>query len=382
MTGTMLAARGHPGESLLRLEEIPIPEIGPDDVLVNVAAAGLAPGPIIWWKRGQTKPLPVTPGHEIAGTVVEVGGAVMGVSPGQRVRVHANLTCRQCVLCSTDREPFCARSSIIGGIVFGPEGVELNSSYHDGGLAEYVKVPAYLLDPVPDSIPLEVAARFHELGVAARALKLAAAEPGSAIVVIAATGAMGVATIRQAPLYGVGRVIAIGRSRERLERVKALDPGLVEVVALEELPENWADQGLLLPAIRRFAPGGPAAVLDYLGDGRLAAAAALSMRNSGTLVIVGSGPGPLALPTALLMVKGIRVIGSRSCIRRDAQELIELVAAGRLKTADLISHHIPLADVNEAVEELESRRHGAWLINIRVAQGEADAPRREEAVAR
>jgi len=145
---------------------------------------------------------------------------------------------------------------------------------------------------------------------------------------------------------------------------------------------NWADQGLLVPAIRHFAPGGPAAVLDYLGDGRLDAAAALSLRNSGTLVIVGSGPGPLALPTAVLMVRGVRVIGSRSCIRRDPQELIELVAAGRLKTADLTSHHIPLADVNEAVEEIETRRQGAWLINIRVAQGGADDPRREEAVAR
>jgi len=351
-------------------------------VLVKVAATGLGPGPIVWWQRGLTKPLPVTPGHEIAGTVAQVGGAVAGFQPGQPVRVHANITCRDCALCRTDREPLCSRASIIGGIVFGPEGVDLNAPYHDGGLAEYVRVPAHLLDPVPQTIPLDVAARFHDLGVAARALKLAGLDPGATVVVIAATGAMGVATIRLAPLHGVGRVIAIGRSRERLERVKALDPGLVEVLALEELPEDSAVQGLLTTAIRRLTPGGADAVIDYLGDGGVAGAAALSMRNGGTLVLIGSGPHPLAMPTGLLMQRGFRVTGSRSCTRRDAQELIELVAVGRLHTADLTTHNIRLAEVNEAVDELLTRTRGAWLMTVQVGPAGAVTPKVEKAAAR
>ena len=382
MKGTMLAARAYPNESRLRLEEVPIPDPGPGDVLVKVAATGLGPAPIVWWQRGLTKPLPVTPGHEIAGTVAEVGELVAGFRPGQPVRVHANLTCRDCVLCRTDREPLCSRASIIGGIVFGPEGVDLNAPYHDGGLAEYVRVPAHLLDPLPETIPLDVAARFHDLGVAARALKLAGLDPGATLVVIAATGAMGAATIRLAPLYAVGRVIAIGRSRERLERVKALDPGLVEVIALQELPEDWADQGLVTAAIRRLTPGGPSAVIDYLGEGRLAGAATLSMRNGGTLVLIGSGPQPLAVPTGLLMQRGFRVAGSRSCMRRDAKELIELVAGGRLHTADLTTHNIPLANVNDAVDELQTRTRGAWLITVQMASAAAGAQKTEEAVAR
>lgn len=382
MQGTMIAARAYPDEKRLRIEEIPIPAIGAGDVLVKVAATGLTPGPIEWWQRGITKPLPVTPGHEIAGTIAEIGGGVAEFQSGQRVRVHANLTCRDCVMCRTDQEQFCSRSSIIGGIVFGPEGVELNAPYHDGGLAEYVKVPAHLLDPLPDSIPLEVAARFHELGVAARALKLAGLEPGAALVVIAATGAMGVATVRLAPLYGVGRIIAIGRSRERLERVKALDPGLVEVIALSELSDDWAEKGLLIQAIRRYAPVGPTAVIDYLGDGRLAGIAGLSMALRGAVVIVGSGPQPLAIPTGALMVKGIRVVGSRSCVRRDAQELIQLVGAGRLRTEDLTTHNFSLADVNEVVEEVHDRKLGAWMMTVHVASADAAAMSAEKAVVR
>lgn len=366
MNGTMLAARAHAGENRLRLETVPIPEPGPQDVLVRVAATGLGPGPVIWWQHGMTQPLPVTPGHEIAGTVAEAGSAAGAVRAGDRVRVHANLTCRDCVLCHTDREPLCARASILGGLVFGPEGVELNASYHDGGLAEYVKVPAWLLDPLPDSLPFPIAARAHDLGVANRALKLAAVEPGGTLVVLAATGAMGAATIRLAPLFGVARVVAVGRSRSRLERVRALDPGLVDVVALEELPEGWAEQGVLAGAIRQAAPGGAQAVVDYLGDGRLAAAAALGLRNGGTLVLIGAGREPLALPTGLLMANGLRVVGSRSCTRRDAREVLELLRTGRVAIDDLVTHRVALTDVNRAVEELTARAEGAWLITVDV----------------
>lgn len=366
MNGTMLAARAHAGEHRLRLEPVPIPEPGPQDVLVRVVATGLGPGPVIWWQHGMTQPLPVTPGHEIAGTVATVGSAVEGVQAGDRVRVHANLTCRDCVLCRTDREPLCARASILGGLVFGPEGVELNAPYHDGGLAEYVRVPAWLLDPLPDSLPLAVAARAHDLGVANRALKLASLEPGGALVVLAATGAMGAATIRLAPLFGASRVVAVGRSRSRLERVRALDPGLVEVIALEELPEGGAAQGVLAGAIRKLAPDGAQAVVDYLGDGRVTGAAALGMRNGGTVVLIGAGREPLALPTGLLMANGYRVAGSRSCTRRDAREVLELLRTGRLAIDDLVTHRVPLPEVNRAVEELTGRGEGAWLITVDV----------------
>jgi threonine dehydrogenase-like Zn-dependent dehydrogenase len=366
MNGTMLAARAHAGEHRLRLEPVPVPEPGPQDVLVRVVATGLGPGPVLWWQHGMTQPLPVTPGHEIAGTVVEVGSAVDSVRAGDRVRVHANLTCRDCVLCRTDREPLCARASILGGLVFGPEGVELNAPYHDGGLAEYVRVPAWLLDLLPDSLPFPIAARAHDVGVANRALKLASLEPGGVLVVLAATGAMGVATIRLAPLFGVARVVAVGRSRARLERVRALDPGLVEVIATEELPEGWQERGLLARAIRQAAPEGAQAVVDYLGDGRQGAAAALGMRNGGTLVLVGAGREPLPLPTGLLMANGLRVAGSRSCTRRDACEVLELLRTGRLAIDDLLTHRVPLPEVNRAVEELMGRGEGAWLITVDV----------------
>ncbi len=292
----MRAARAYPEATTLRLEEVAIPTLGPGEVLVRVAATGLGPGPIVWWQNGMTRPLPVTPGHEIAGWVAEVAEGVEGVREGARVRVHANLTCRDCVLCRTDRESYCQRASIIGGLVFDPEGVELNAPYHDGGLAEYVKVPAWLLDPVPGNVPLEVAARTHDLGVAARALKLAEMEPGATLVVLAATGAMGVGTVRLAPLYGVGRVVAVGRSRERLERVKALAPSLVEVVALEQLGEDGVRDGGLTRAIRAQAPGGAAGIIDYLGHADVAAAAAARRATRPPWSSSGRGASPSPCP--------------------------------------------------------------------------------------
>jgi threonine dehydrogenase-like Zn-dependent dehydrogenase len=174
----------------------------------------------------------------------------------------------------------------------------------------------------------------------------------------------------------------VGRSRSRLERVRALDPGLVDVVALEELPEDWAEKRLLAGAIRSLAPDGAQAIVDYLGDGQLAAAAALGMRNGGTVVLIGAGPEPLGLPTGLLMASGFRVVGSRSCTRRDAREVLELLRSGRLAIDDLLTHRVSLPDVNEAVDELTGRAQGAWLITVDVGTPATGAPAAEEVVSR
>ena len=89
---TMLAARAHRGSAALVLEEIPIPEPGPLDVVVKVASAGLAPGMMRLLEMGAFKHLPTTLGHEAAGVVAAVGAAVTGIQLGQRVHVHRTST--------------------------------------------------------------------------------------------------------------------------------------------------------------------------------------------------------------------------------------------------------------------------------------------------
>ena len=365
MNGNMLAARAYPGEESFRVEEIDRPEIGHGEVLVKVGAAGMSPGALNLWQWGMMKLLPATLSPEMAGTVEEVGEGVIDFQTGDRVRVHANLTCRRCEFCLSDRELLCRQCSLIGFMVFGPDAMPLYERYHDGGLAEYVRVPAWLLDPLPEEIPFDVGAKIHHLAVASRSIKLADLTPGSTVVVTAATGAMGAATVKLAGLFGVARVVAVGRARERVAGVEALAPDLVETLTTEDLPENWAEDGLLTKAIRDLVPEGPDAVIDYLPAGPGTWQSVSSMRPGGSAVIVGGNQAPPTLPALAIMVNSWSVVGNRSCTRSDALELINLLRARRLKVDDLITHRFPLHDANTAMDVVRDRTEPTWMVVVK-----------------
>lgn len=361
MGDKMLAARAHPDENTFRLEEIERPEIGHDEVLVKVEASGLDPGPLNLWRAGLLQLLPATLSHKMAGTVDQVGAGVGDFQPGERVRVHANLTCRRCKFCLSNREQMCRQCSIIGIATFGRDAMPLFERYHNGGLAEYVRVPAWSLDPLPEEISFEVGAMIHQLAVANGALRLAELEPGSTIVVNAATGAMGASTIKLAGLFGVARVIAVGRSRERLEGVEALAPDLVEILSTEDVTEN----GSLTEAIRDLVPEGPDAVIDYLPDGPGTWQAVASMRTGGSAVVIGGNRTPTDLSVFTIMRSGWRVVGSLSCTRIDALEQINLLKAGRLKADDLVTHRFSLQEANAAADTIRDRAEPTWMVSIR-----------------
>ncbi|MFC6879032.1 MULTISPECIES: alcohol dehydrogenase catalytic domain-containing protein [Actinomadura] len=360
----MLAARAEKGSDAPRMTEIPVPEPGPLDVLVKVAAAGLAPGMMRLLAQGAFRHLPTTLGHEAAGTVAAVGGAVTGVAPGDRVRVHPNLTCRACRYCRTDREMMCAQQAMIGHAAFGDVPMPLYDAYHDGGLAEYVRVPHWLIDPLPDRVGFDLGAKVHDLANAVRALKCADLPLGGTLVVTAATGTMGTAAVKLAPHFGVARLVLVGRSAERLEAVRALAGDVpADAVALEELPDGWESSGRndLAGALRRLVPEGADAVLDFVPEGPASAQAMTSLATGGTLVHMGANRAPVPLPMAALMVNCWRVVGTRSCTRTDAAEVLGLLGRGALEADELITHRFPLAETGRAVAEMQSRAEPIWM---------------------
>ncbi|WP_018658444.1 alcohol dehydrogenase catalytic domain-containing protein [Actinomadura flavalba] len=361
MTG-MLAARALEGSAALHLVETPVPEPGPADVLVRVASAGLAPGMMKLLELGAFTRLPTTLGHEAAGTVAAVGADVPGFAAGDRVRVHPNLTCRSCVYCRTDREMMCAQQAMIGHAAFGDVPMPLYDAYHDGGLAEYVRVPHWLLDPLPDRVGFDVGAKVHDLANAVRALKCADLPLGATLVVTAATGTMGTATIRLAAHFGVARLVLVGRSADRLAAVAPLAGGVpVETVALDELPDDWAQTQGLTRRLRALVPDGAHAVLDFVPEGPVLTQATAAMATGGTLVHMGANPAPLPVPARVWMAKCWRFVGTRSCTRADAQQVLDLLGRGTLHADDLITHRFPLAEADRAVAAMRSRDEPIWM---------------------
>ncbi|GAA3581364.1 galactitol-1-phosphate 5-dehydrogenase [Amycolatopsis ultiminotia] len=359
---SMLALRANRDADSLVLEDVPVPSPGPSDVVVEVASAGLATGMMRLLEQGAFKHLPTTLGHEAAGTIAAVGSEVTGIAVGDRVRVHPNLNCRSCEYCRSDRDMMCAQQAMLGHAAFSKVAIPLYDEYHNGGLAEYVRVPHWLVDVLPDSVDFDVAAKVHDLANVVRAFKRADLPWGSTVVVAAATGTMGTATVKLAAHFGVAELILVGRDRARLEAVAGLSGDLpASTVALSELPHDWASSGALTRRLRELAPRGADAVLDYTPDGPATGQVMAALATGGTIVHMGGNATPLAVPPVALMVNCWRFVGTRACTRNDVRQVLRLLETGVLRAGELITHRYPLADALKAVEAMQSRGEPIWM---------------------
>ncbi len=193
----------------------------------------------------------------------------------------------------------------------------LYDEYHNGGLAEYVRVPHWLVDKLPDSVSFDVAAKVHDLANALRTVKCANLEFGSTIVVTAATGTMGSATVKLAEHLGVGRMILVGRNAERLAAVAQLSGSVpVDTLSFSDLPEDWVQTGGLTRRLREMAPEGIDGVIDYLTDhAEGVSQAMMATAQGGTLVHMGGNLVPIAIPPLLMMTNCWRFVGTRGISR-------------------------------------------------------------------
>ena len=374
---TMLALRLNNVSSGMRMEAIPIPEISSSEVLIKVSVAGLTPGVVKLSRAGRGK-VPTTVGHIAAGTIAAVGQDVSGLAVGDRVRLHPMLSCETCVQCVAGQDQMCEAAAIMGFARFGDESAQYDR-FHNGTVAEYVRAPARLVDRVPESIPLQVAAKVHDAATASHALKLARLKKGSVIVLTAPTGAMGTLTLRLAHLYPIKKIILVGRSRERLTAVQSLTsvPTEVFVMDTENSPLNNGDSAPGHPShpsldalalkLAALAPEGIDAFIDYLPSNNMLSLILPALRVGGTLVHIGGSPQVLPISLSLMVLKCWTMVGTRANCRADAEECLEWLDKGLLKIDDLITHRFNMNEVEQALESLESRSAPMWLSVINVA---------------
>ncbi|MBI4497538.1 MAG: alcohol dehydrogenase catalytic domain-containing protein [Chloroflexi bacterium] len=212
MTTTMQALIFHaPGR--ISVEERPVPRIEPGEVLLRVRATSICASDIRVYK-GEKKAAPgVVPGHEIAGEIAEVGEAVQGYRPGQRVVVCPIVACGACFFCLRGKRNRCARRVTLGYDL-------------DGGLAQYVRVPAPIVQsghliPIADDLPLEIAAMTEPFACTLNSLETCQVQPGSSVVVIGA-GPMGLTHLLLARAIGAVTVIVSDIVPDRLKMAEEL----------------------------------------------------------------------------------------------------------------------------------------------------------------
>jgi L-iditol 2-dehydrogenase len=318
------------------LREVPIPEIGPDDVLLAVGAASVCGSDVHQAYLTHSWPVntPVTLGHEFGGIVAQAGANVRAFREGDRVVSEtAAFICGECLLCRTGRYNLCPSRKGFGyGI--------------DGGMAQYVRVPARCLHRIPDELPFDIACLTEPHCVAYQSMCVNAdVRPGDLVVVLG-PGPIGLLCAKMAALGGAYPLVVAGRSvdRERLEVARAL--GATHVVDVESEP--------LEEVVRSLDPLGADVVCDASGASRPLDVALALAKPDGQVVKVGWSPDLVPVNLNPLVQKNVRLQGSFSHNYPVWERVISLLAAGRTGAELIVGRRDRLEDWHAAFEGMHS----------------------------
>ena len=314
----------------LKIEDVPTPEIGPEEALIKIAACGVCHTDLHYLEGVPTfKKPPLILGHEASGIVTKVGEKVTEVKESDRVLIPPVLTCGSCYNCRIGRENLCRNIVMIGNSI-------------DGAYAEYTKIPAKDLIKLPTEIPLEEASIISDaMSTPFHALKNRAnLRPGDSVVIYG-VGGVGLNAVQIAAALGAF-VIAVDKVEEKLQHARKL--GASETINVDV--ENP------VKAVRRITGGGADVAVEAIGIPEVMRMAYNSVRWGGRVVIVGYSHKDLTISAARLMFREIEVYGSLGCRIVDFPPLIDMVRRGKLKL--LVSNKMSLDQINEALEMLKN----------------------------
>ena len=361
MTRTMLAARLHDIGKPMQLEQVPVPEPRPTDVVVEVKACNIVPNLLNvlatyaeWFPYLPLPELPAIFGLDSAGLVSQVGSEVTGVEVGDRVYVNPGLSCGGCRACRRGEDQNCDAYTFMGYFAFGPDGQRLFDAYPYGGLAQYLTAPQRNLVKLPDSVTFEQGARFGYLGTAYSALRKAGAGPGRTVLIDGISGTLGLGACLNALAMGVTRILGTGRNAALLADVKAIAPDRINVLAV-------GDAALGAWAHEHNDGDGVDIVIDCLGPGAPAETmldALSTLRRGGVAVDIGGMMERPALDLFSMMCSQNSIIGSLWFSTGEAQEMADLAGSGALDLSVLEHHTFSLGQINEALGDLPSRHGG------------------------
>jgi len=329
----MKAVVFHGSEKGLKIEDIPVPQIGEDQILVKVAACGVCHTDLHYIEHGVPtfKKPPVVLGHEASGIVEELGPKVDKFKKGQRVLIPAVLTCGRCFACRQGRENICSAMTMLG-------------NHFDGAYAEYVAVPAKDVLDLPESIPLEEASIIADaISTPYHAVKnRAQVKPGDTVVIFGC-GGVGINAVQLASAAG-GYVIAVDINPRKLDwaaefgAAKTIDASKIERVSKE---------------IKKLTGGGADIAMEVIGNPRTIEEAFECVRVGGRLCVVGYTHEAISVVAGKIMFKEIEVVGSLGCRPVDYLPLIRMVEQGKVDLKRQVTHRFSLDEIGQAFEVMK-----------------------------
>jgi L-iditol 2-dehydrogenase len=307
----------------VRLEELPVPKVGPGELLIRVRASGICGSDLMEWYRIQKAPLVL--GHEIAGEILDVGEGVTDFRAGDRVFAAHHVACGRCRYCEAGHQSVCET---------------LRTTHFDpGGFAEYIRLPkinvALGTYRLPDEMTFDEGSFIEPLACVVRAQRFARLSARQTVLVIG-SGISGLLHIQLAQARGVERIIATDINDFRLK--SALDFGADATIQGSED----------VPARLRALNDGRLADVVIVCTGAIPAIqqATQSIDRGGTLLFFAPTAAGVNVPIPLFDFwrDEITVLTSYAASGADLVESIDLVRTRQVRVADMITHRLPLAE--------------------------------------
>jgi 2-desacetyl-2-hydroxyethyl bacteriochlorophyllide A dehydrogenase len=329
--------REHGGLEALTLEQVPDPAPGPGEALVRVHA--VAVNRLDCWVRANIghayqAQLPLIPGYDVAGEVVQIGAGCDTVAPGDRVYVHYDFSCGRCRYCLIGDESLCES--------YGVMGVD-----HDGGYAELVVAPERNLFVLDDRVSFATAAAAGSVYLTAYHMLFAKAgvRAGQSVLVVAAGSGVGGAAAQLAAWAGA-HVVATAGTREKADRAVALGA----VAGVVHSQPGWSKE------VRRLTGGrGADCAIDHVGSATFAEVVR-ALAGGGRMVLCGASSGAqVQLDLIDLFARQLAIIGSSDGSRAELLEVLRLLAEGVIEP--VVDRVLPLEEAAEAQRLLEQRQH-------------------------
>ncbi len=312
----------------IMIEEIPIPEIGEDEVLVEMKACGICGSDLMDWYLRSRAPLVL--GHEPAGIIAKKGSKVKGFSIGDRVFVHHHVACLKCHYCTHGDYTLCEQFH--------------ETNIEPGGFAEYFKVPAINLQidtlEIPENVSFEEATFIEPVGCCLRALKKCKIQTGDSVAIIGA-GTTGIIHTALSKILGAAKTIVSDLIDYRLNVAKKFGADVTVNPENEDLTE----------VVKAETDGRGVDLAIVTAPNLEAYKTGINVcRKGGKLCVFAPiQPGKyLQLSLKELFFSEIQIIPSYSTSHLETRTALELIKSGRINVNELITHRFPLRDTAKA----------------------------------
>jgi L-iditol 2-dehydrogenase len=307
----------------VRIEQMPVPTIGVNEVLVKVKASGICGSDVMEWYR--IKKAPKVLGHEITGDIVEIGKNVRKYRVGDRVFVSHHVPCNTCGFCRNNQQTLCHTLH--------------STNFFPGGFAEYLRVPEINVDRGVFVLPREMSylegVFIEPLACVVRGFKTAGMKQGQTVLVIG-SGISGLLQIKLAKAWNAGRILATDVEQYRLNAAKKFGADAV-IHAKDDVPEQVKKHN-----------SGRLADLVVLCTGALPAVkqALQSVESGGTILFFAPTEPGIDIPFPLfeLWNKQVKLVSTYAGSPEDINTAIDLIKSKKVSVTDMISHTLPLSE--------------------------------------